>query len=101
MPDSDAMQDWNLNIEYELDTKYRQNVIIAIVGCSPDGDCAAAGKDADLFEILVVGSPKSLIRRVKEDYVIAPTYFILAFSSLVILILSTLKKEQRWFNLLT
>ena len=89
------MQDWNLSIEYDLDTKYRQNVIIVIIGCSSDGDCAAIGKDAELFEIVVVGSPQSLIRRVKEDYVIAPTYFILAFSSLVILILTALKKEQR------
>ena len=63
-------------------------------------ECLEDGSN-HLFKVQAVGTPQSLIRRVRENWVIAPTYFILAVSSLVVWILTVFKKERRCFNLLT
>jgi len=97
LPETDNEQDWKLKIQFQLDNKFLQNVIIRIYGCTSEDYCMSTNS-IPLFTVEAKGSPLSLIRRLREDYMIGSTYFILSISSLLVLILTLCYKKCKFFN---
>ena len=72
-------------------------MIFSIYGCSSELECGVEDKDSVLFHVEVVGSPQTLIRRVREDYVIAIFNSILITASIGVFIFLAARKRLEIF----